>query len=194
MWALSSALPCHVSTALASVPSGSWSEKSTSSSSRRRRRGRPGVPVVGGHRAAERHVHVRVAVDEARHHARAGDVDDTRAVAREVDADRLDRLAGHGDVGPERPSAVTTCRRRAPDRSSTCSFLNRRDDRLAVGLERLVLGVVHEVHGELVDAQRLAARAASSTCASTGPSTQKRSTISSGTKSVSGLPARPWWA
>jgi hypothetical protein len=59
------------------------------------------VPVVGGHRAAERHVHVRVAVDEARHHPGARAVDDLGAVARQVDADRLDRLAADRDVGGE---------------------------------------------------------------------------------------------
>ena len=67
-----------------------------------------GVPVVGGDRAAERHVHVRVPVDEARHQLRAGDVDDLGAVARQVDADRRDRLVLDGHVGAEEPSAVTT--------------------------------------------------------------------------------------
>ena len=64
-----------------------------------RRRAR--VPVVGGDRAAEGHVHVRVAVDEARHHARAGHVDHLRPVAREVDADGFDLVAGDRHVGAE---------------------------------------------------------------------------------------------
>ena len=71
------------------------------------------VPVVGGHGAAERHVHVRVPVDEARHQPGAGDVDDLRAVAREVDADRGDRPAVEGDVGGgTRTRRSRPCRRR----------------------------------------------------------------------------------
>ena len=73
------------------------------------RGGRARVPVVGGHRAAERHVHVRVAVDEARHQPRAGDVDDLGAVARQVDADRR-RSSRRRPATSARnePSAVTT--------------------------------------------------------------------------------------
>jgi hypothetical protein len=68
----------------------------------RDRRGGARVPVVGRDRAAEWHVHVRVAVDEPRHHLGAGAVDDLSAVARQVDPDRLDRLAAHGDIRGER--------------------------------------------------------------------------------------------
>ena len=65
----------------------------------------------------------------------------------------------------------------------------RRDDRLAVHAEGLLFVVVLQVAGELVDADR---RAASSFAmwSSAVPSTQNRSTISSGTNSAWVLPAR----
>ena len=60
--------------------------------------------------------------------------------------------------------------------------------RVCVGL------VVHQVNGELVRRRSPPVHAAGSACAAAGPSRQKRSTMASGTKSVDGFPARPWWA
>ena len=64
-------------------------------------------------------------------------------------------------------------------------------DLLAVGLQRVVLVVVLQVDGELVDAEVLQLAAAARCARSTGPRMQKRSTISSGTNSVWVLPAWP---
>ena len=73
------ALPCHVP--MASHQAGADVLEREVDDHRRpardgRRRAR--VPVVGGDRAAERHVHVRVGVDEARHQEAPADVDASR--------------------------------------------------------------------------------------------------------------------
>jgi hypothetical protein len=125
----------------------------------RRRRAR--VPVVGSDGAAERHVHVGVPVDEAWHQLRAGDVDHLRAVARQVDADRRDRLVLDRHVGAEgglggddRPAHedlahVTTllgCSGRTPTMRSTSAPVgdSRRmrplEDRPRLGPARVDLG------------------------------------------------------
>ena len=105
-----SALPCHVSTASASVPVDVL-EREVDEHRRPagERGGGAGVPVVGGHRAAERHVHVRVPVDEAGHHARAGDVDRPRR-RRAAGRRRPPRSSRRSTATSARnePSAVTT--------------------------------------------------------------------------------------
>ena len=103
MCALPSALPCQVSTASASVPSTSCSEKSTSmvvppASA-------AAVPVSQSSAVTVPPKGMSMCVWPSMKPGmtrRARDVDDLGAVAGKVDADGGDGLAGHGDVGAER--------------------------------------------------------------------------------------------
>ena len=115
---------------------------------------RAGVVVVDRARAAERHRHVRVVVDQARQHEAAGRVDDLRVGVPDV-ADGDDLLPVDQDVGDRRVAGGHD-RAAADERSHAAPpVIEARDDLPAIGLEGRLLALGHQVHVELVDADRL---------------------------------------